>query len=152
VDQRLLNGLELLAWHMRSDADPWWIIGSAALVISGIEGVTPCDIDVISTKRTLDRLLNSAGSVQALPKPDERFRSDPFGRIVGEGALDIEVQGDLEVCVDGNWQRLEIVTRQAIHVGNVRVFLPSLTEQSTISALFGRPKDLVKAALIKAKL
>jgi hypothetical protein len=150
MEQQLRNGLEFLAMHIPSDADDWWIIGSAALVISGMEGLMPEDIDVVSTKRTLDKLLINAGAELALPKPHALFRSDPFRRIVREGALDIEVQGDLEVCRDGEWTPLVIVTREPIQIGKLQVYVPSLGEQAEIFRLFGRPKDVAKAVMIEA--
>jgi hypothetical protein len=152
MDQRFRNGLEFLARHMPPDADPWCVIGSAALVISGIGGVTPEDIDVVSTKRTLDKLLMKAGTGPVVPKPNALFRSDPFGRIVREGALDIEVQGDLEVCIDGEWRPLVISTREAVQVGRHHIYVPALAEQADIFKLFGRPKDLAKAAMIGSRL
>lgn len=36
---------------MRTFRDPWWIIGSAAMVLADIPNVAPQDIDVLCSRR-----------------------------------------------------------------------------------------------------
>ncbi len=149
MDRRLENGLLRLTELMEGETAPWWIIGSTALVISGIDGITPDDIDVVADGDTLRRKLAKAGVVEIPPAPHAKFRSNPYGRIKVDGGVDIEFQGDLDLWENGACTRMVFVSRIQVVVGNAAVFVPEIEEQYEIFRRFGRPKDLAKAKLIE---
>ncbi len=137
-----------LAELMAGEAGPWWIIGSTALVLSGIEGIVPDDIDVVGDGAMLRRVLAKAGADETDPKPHAQFRSSPYIRVKVDGGRDIEVQGDLELWENGTWTPLTFASLVQVMVGNAAVFVPVIEEQATILRRFGRAKDLAKAAMI----
>ena len=108
IDGRLEKGLLRLAELMAGESGPWWIIGSAAMVLAGIGGVKPDDIDVVGDGRMLRRVLARAGVAEAAAKPHLQFRSSPYTRIKADGGTDIEVQGDLELRDNGDWAPLTL--------------------------------------------
>ncbi len=128
----------------------WWIIGSAALALSGID-VVPADIDVFAAGDVVETA-RAALNVQAMPSGSDRFRSSPYFQFRPEGGLEIDFMGDLEVRVTGTWIRLYIESKREVRAGNSKLFIPSLKEQAEILRLFGRPKDQARAKLIEAHL
>ncbi len=151
MDARLAEGLLRLAELMKGEAEPWWIIGSAALVLCGIEDIVPDDIDVVADQDTLRRLLAKAGVAEKPTAAHTQFRSSPYGRIEVDGGTDIEVQGDLELWENEAWTPLTFASRIEVAAGSATVFVPSLDEQAAILRRFGRPKDLAKAGMIDAR-
>jgi len=75
------------------------------------------------------------------------FRSERFGRW-SEPELDVEFMTSLEVRVDDVWHRVELQTRQAVQIGKTHVFLPERGELIAILQMFGRDKDLRRAATL----
>ncbi len=149
MDARLETGLFRLLELLDGEQEPWWIIGSTAMVLSGIEGIVPEDIDVVAEGDMLRRVLAKAGVTEVAPKPHNQFRSNPYARIPVAGGADIEVQGDLELFENGAWTRLNFASRVPVPLGNATLYVPCLDEQVRIFRRFGRAKDLMKAALLK---
>jgi hypothetical protein len=152
IGDRLAGALAEIAIAAPSDAEDWWIIGSAAMVLCGIENLEPEDVDLLGSSATLFRFLDRWQVALGQPRPGNRFRSHPYVRVEPPGCLPIETMGDLHVFSQGAWQSLKPLTRVAVDVGGLTVFVPSLREQFDILQLFGRPKDLAKARLIEARL
>ncbi len=134
--QRLLSAMP--------DRDDWWLIGSAAAYLSGID-LKPQDVDLFGGRSTIMTLLDALGETPGGGKGDGLFRSDPFHRVEVDNGLDIEVMADLTV----RGEPLILHTRVAIETAFGPVFVPSLQEQVRVFELFGRPKDLTKAAAIR---
>lgn len=137
------NGLELLE-------DDFYLIGSAALVIQGLEPEKVNDIDLLTSTRDAKRLKefwNDRIQETFVPADGERFRSE-FGRFSFEG-FDIEVMGNLEVNTLEGWHKLIIEDYSVIDIGHLSLKIPTLREQKRVFNLFGRPKDLHKAQMIK---
>ncbi len=130
-------------------AADWWIIGSAALALSGID-LDPRDIDVFAASEVIEAVRLRLGAV-ARPSASDRFRSTPYFQVTPEGGLEIDFMGGLEVRPAGEWVHLQVESRVRVAVDGVTLFVPSLTEQARILHLFGRPKDLVRAALITGR-
>ncbi len=140
---------ECLTRVMPAGSD-WWLIGSAALALSGID-VTPRDIDVFAASDVIEAARRTLG-VAASPSRSALFRSAPYFQAKPEGGIEIDFMGGLEVHAAGKWTSLHIESRISITYGNATFFVPSLEEQAAILRLFGRPKDLARAALISAHL
>lgn len=148
--QPLCDGLIRLLSLIPKDADPWWIIGSTAMLLAGAEGIQPHDIDLLSSAATVSGVLRHAGQLPPEPIPSGRFHSHPFARISSPAALSIEVMGDLAVFSDGEWQRVWPKSRQAVRVAGVgTVYIPDAAEQIEIKLLFGRKKDQEKIAVLQ---
>ena len=133
-------------------ADDWWVIGSAALVLAGVEGVEPDDVDLIGARATILRFLACWGVAEGEPDPHGLFNSSPYLRVEAESRVPIETMGDLHVFRDGSWMPLIPRSRIGIDVAGTRLFIPALAEQRDIFRLFGRPKDMEKARLVEAYL
>lgn len=149
IGPSLANAFRAIGEAAPPEAQDWWIIGSTAMVLAGIEGVEPDDVDILGSQATVLRFL---GNWQVEPGgrvPGDRFRSFPYRRIRLPDCTDIETMGDLDVRVDGGWRRVVPRTRVEVKFGGVSLFVPEISEQAEIMRLFGRPKDLAKAAVLE---
>jgi hypothetical protein len=150
ISPRLQAGLDHLAGLMQGEPEPWWVIGSTALVLTGIAGVEPDDIDVVASGSCLRRVLAKADIDEIASKPHPQFCSSPYQRIELEGATPIELMGDLHVLTRSKLARVVLESRSEIRAGTAVVFIPSIAEQIALLRLFGRGKDMAKAALLEA--
>lgn len=142
--------LPVLHSHCR---EPWWLIGSAALHISGVPDIAVHDVDVLVADADAMRLLahwHERIDSAFHPERTDLFRSR-FGRI-GGFALPVEVMGDLELFQDGAWQMVRPADRELIEWRGLTLPAPSLPAQCAILESFGRPKDLAKAEAVKGYL
>jgi hypothetical protein len=146
---RLETGLVALADFMADADKPWWIIGSAALVLSGVQRVEPDDIDIVCDGETLFQLLEGSGVKIQPPLPHRQFRSIPYQRILVPNGTPIELMGNLEVHDGTAFRTLCISSREAVRAAGKTFYVPSIAEQIAIFRLFGRSKDLAKAALLE---
>lgn len=133
----------------RTFRDPWWIIGSAAMVLAGVPGIAPQDIDVLCRRSDAMKLREAwSDHVDAMFRPadEARFRST-FSRFT-HLAMPLEVMGGLEVMTVTGWQELRVHDDLRIDIAGHAVRIPTLAEQRRILFAFGRDKDLAKAARI----
>jgi hypothetical protein len=135
--------LRALFEHVAPDLDAfassWSLIGSGALILLGAPLEEAADLDVVTGVDGAGRLRSAwAGWLEAAdPKaPDGPFQSQDFARYLTPWGP-VEVMGGLKVR-----GRLLDVSGP----------LPSAADQLRILKLFGRPKDLDKAALLEAWL
>jgi hypothetical protein len=147
---RLAATLELIA-AKAPDATDWWIIGSAAAVLCGID-MDPQDVDIFGGMETIRRFCAALGSRPKPAAPNARFKSEPFEVFAGDGLLPIELMGDMQLRRDGAWTPLKVSSRIGIALRAGTVYVPSLAEQAAIFTAFGRDKDLDKAAQVRRKL
>ena len=135
--------VEALVHRLAPDLDafaaPWSLIGSGALILVGVPLDAAADLDVVTDVHGAGRLRSAWGEwidPTAAKAPDGPFRSEDFARYVTPWGP-VEVMGGLKVR-----GRLLDVS------GGV----PPAAEQLRILRLFGRPKDLAKAARLEAWL
>ncbi len=145
IDEFLQLSLRKVAVELATAHDPWWIIGSAAVALHGGDPGTVADIDVMTSRRDLDALYERLPLTDTPDSSKDFFRSERFGRW-SEPELDVEFMTGLEVRADKVWQRVEPQTRQAVQIGKGQVFVPERDELVAILQLFGRDKDLQRAA------
>jgi len=135
----------------RTFRDPWWIIGSAAMALIGMPDIAPQDIDVLCSRDDALRL-HAAWAAHAdrvyRPQDEARFRS-AFARFT-HLSMPLEVMGGLDVMTPEGWRPLRVLEDAAVDIGGHAVRVPTPAEQQRIFLLFGRPKDLTKAARIAA--
>ncbi len=146
----LSAALPVLQTHCR---DPWWLIGSAALHVSGVPDIAVHDIDVLVTDADAVRLLahwRERIDETFQPERTDLFRSR-FGRI-GGFALPLEVMGNLELRRAGEWRPVWPADRVTITWCGLTMHVPSLQAQSAILESFGRPKDVAKAEAVRRYL
>jgi hypothetical protein len=131
--------LARLAPDLDAFAAPWSLIGSGALILLGAPVDEAADLDVVTSVTGAGRLREAwADWLKAGPAkdPDGPFRSEDFARY--ETPLGpVEVMGGLRV------------RGRPLDVSGP---IPSATEQLRILRMFGRPKDLAKAATLEAWL
>ncbi len=142
----LQNALPGLA---RTFRDPWWIIGSAAMALGGVPDIAPQDIDVLCSCDDATALRTAWANhiAPAYRPPDEACFRSAFARFT-HLPMPLEVMGGLEVMTPDGWRPLRIQDDAVLDLEGHAVRVPTLTEQQRIFSLFGRPKDLAKAARI----
>jgi hypothetical protein len=139
----LAAALDEVATTLRGARDPWWVIGSAAAWLHGA-ATSVADIDVLLSPRDAHDVIAAWCGDVVIGAPGEHFRSCPFARLEG-ATLPIELMAGLRVCSAGRWLAVRPATRQS--VGEVHV--PELPELEAMFALFGRPKDRLRADLLR---
>ncbi|MBY9062186.1 hypothetical protein K7957_04495 [Sphingomonas yunnanensis] len=139
----LAAALDEVATALGGAHDPWWVIGSAAAWLHGVE--TPvADVDVLLSRRDALVVATAWRGEKAVRGPSDRFRSSPFVRLEG-ASLPIELMAALHVCSAGRWLAVRPRTRQSIGP----VYVPEPAELEAMFTLFGRPKDDERAGLLR---
>ncbi|KUO56634.1 MAG: hypothetical protein APF78_08750 [Sphingomonadales bacterium BRH_c3] len=146
-DPALAASLAQLAQVMRDTRDDWWVIGSAAVALHGGDPGEIADIDVIVSRRDLDALYERLSLTYTPDAGKAMFRSQRFGRWT-EPALDVEFMAGLQVLRGGQWLSVQVQSRETIRCSDVEVLVPSRGELIAILELFGREKDLARAATL----
>ncbi|WP_454885593.1 hypothetical protein [Sphingomonas oryzagri] len=131
---------------MASARDSWWIIASAAAVLHGADiGVS--DVDLLVSTRDGEALLARLGPLDD-PAPSDRFRSDLFGRWDGP-PLPVEIMAGFHALGPTGWQPVLPATRIAVPLADATLFVPDIPELITHCRVFGRPKELARAAILQ---
>jgi len=124
--------------------EPWTVIGSAALILLGLPLEDANDLDIVTSVEGAGRLRTLWSNWHCPDEakvPDGPFRSDDFARYDTPWGP-VEVMGGLMI----QGEPLVVGARHA------DLPIPSATEQLRILRLFGRLKDLAKAAQLDAWL
>ncbi len=151
LEPRLAAALSRLAEELAPCADPWWLIGSAAMALHGAPGLDVRDIDLLLSRRDAEALLARRG-IAALPgRPDALFRSDIFARW-NAGGIAVEMFAGFHLRSGGAWQPLRPQTREKLTVAGACLFVPSVAELIAWCRLFGRPKDAAREELLRSLL
>jgi hypothetical protein len=141
--------LQRLAADLDTLDDDWWLIGSAALVLNGVELATIGDVDLLTTPAAATRLAERWGCDLKAPGATGLFRSDVhFQRT--ETPLPVDVMAGFQVKSGAVWRPVWPKTRVAIHSQGGTFYTPSRTELLDLLVLFDRPKDRERAALLRA--
>jgi hypothetical protein len=129
--------------------EDWWLIGSAALVLSGVNLPNVDDIDILTTPAGAEFLAGRWGPGLTRSGPTEHFRSEVFFQRT-DTPLPIDVMAGFEVNSAGGWKPVRPRTRVALSWLGGLYFAPSHIELMDMLALFGRPQDRERAALLSA--
>lgn len=140
--------LEVLASAARELRQPWWVFGGAAMVLAGLEGLATPDVDVMAAPQDARRLIAALGGVIVEDPGHGLFRSRVFGK-ASATPVPIEVMADMDVRAGAEWTRVAFATRLPIALDAGPVFIPTVDEQIATCRLFGRPKDLQRAARLE---
>ena len=131
---------------MRSAADPWWIIGSAAVVLHGAH-TRVADVDVLLSVRDAEAMGRRLGIDMRPGDGAGPFRSDRYGRWQAP-PVPVEFMAGLVVR---ERSPVHPRTRTTANVETATVYLPAREEMIAILELFDRPKDRARAAMLRAR-
>ncbi len=133
------------AGRLAGAADPWWVIGSTAAALHGLENPTIGDVDIVTSAAGARRFLSEPDASAINDDGKDVFRSEAFVHLTGL-PLKVEILGGLRV----RGTPLAIATRVPIPVGKTLAYVPSRWELIRIFRLFGRPKDIARAEALAA--
>lgn len=128
----------------------FFIIGSAALILSGVGISNTNDIDILVSDKdagNLKMVWKDRIDRNYITQRDDLFRSD-FSRY-RFGMLDIEAMGNLEVNKNGTWTPLKVYEFVTYPLNDIQIKMPTIKEQKRILNFFGREKDKEKIKLIE---
>lgn len=131
-------------------ADPWCLIGSVAALLLGTE-TSAVDVDVLTSRADADTLMAAWAERRepAFTPADSRLFRSHFARFSFPG-VPVEVMGALELHADGGWQPVHYGRLILVGVNGLAVPVPSIDNQIRLLESFGREKDLVRAAALRA--
>lgn len=127
---------------------PWWIIGSAAVVLHGA-ATDVADLDLLMDAADARAVLRAAGVEAREGERSALFGSAVFGTLC-EAPLPIEVMADFAINTGGRWEKVAFRTREPVRVGSATLWVPSRAELIALLRRFGREKDVARAALLEA--
>jgi hypothetical protein len=136
-----------VAEAMRPARDPWWIIASSAMALHGAP-VEVADVDLLTSVDDARTLAESLGLPIDPTTGTERFRSDIFACWSGP-PLPVEIMAGFRVRTAGGWQAILPATRIARSLGSAILYVPAIDELIAHCALFDRPKDRARAAILQ---
>jgi len=148
MDSHFNQTLRYLLAHAPKGRDDWWLIGSAALRIMGVD-VEARDVDLLTTRDGGLAWLSVFGLPPDIKPGRDMFRSTVFKSLKVDDGLELEIMGHLEVATHEGWRLLLPRTRQAVTTPVGTVYVPEAHEMLKILMLFGRPKDMDRAALLR---
>jgi hypothetical protein len=131
-------------------AEPWWLIGSAAMAVHGAP-VAVRDIDILLAPDDACALLDRRGFPVEPGAPSALFRSDIFACWEAP-PYHVELFAGFHVRDVQGWRELVPETREARTVDGVALFVPAVAELIAWGRLFGRDKDVVREPLLTALL
>jgi hypothetical protein len=151
LNPALAAALEALAGELALCAEPWWVVGSAAIALHGARRVEVRDIDLLVSRADAGVLLARRGAVAQPGVPDERFRSDIFA-CWDQSGIQVDLFAGFCVRSSGKWQELVPQTRQPVLLKASCLFVPSIAELIAWARLFGRDKDKAREAVLRPLL
>ncbi|MDY0959139.1 hypothetical protein SOM26_10640 [Sphingomonas sp. CFBP8993] len=134
---------------MASFPEGWSIIGSAAMVLHGVDAGAVGDVDLLVEPWLADAVFDQMGVTPLTLPPDPLFRSAAFARW-DKPPVPVEVMAGLHVAVAGQWQPVALSTRKRIDIAGQRLFVPESSELLALFRLFGRPKDAPRIRALAA--
>ena len=129
---------------MREAADPWWLVGSAAMALHGAP-VDAADIDLLTSREDARRLF---GDWLEEPRDSTLFRSELFARRP-LGRFTLEVMAGFHVRDGACWREFVPQSRCEVRLGEALLYTPGVKGLIAMCALFGRPKDVERKRLLE---
>lgn len=145
----LVETLEQIADDLHALTEDWWLIGSAAMVLMGVELAAIDDVDILTTPAGARALAAQWGIVPTTPRPSDRFASDVFFQRA-DTPLAVEVMAGFRVRAADGWTPVLPRSRAPLAGPGGPWFAPSRDELLAMLALFGRTQDAERAVLLRA--
>ena len=139
-----------LGEEMSACAEPWWLIGSAAMAVHGAP-VEVRDVDLLLGLADAGAILRARGLAPQAGTPGELFHSAVFGSWQAAPYI-VELFAGFRLRDGDGWRLLVPATREMRSIGNASVFVPSVPELIAWGRLFGRGKDKAREPLLRALL
>jgi hypothetical protein len=141
--------LDAIAGDLAAMTEDWWLIGSAAMVLMGVDLAAIDDIDILTTPTGARALAARWGLDPTTPGPSERFDSEVFFQR-SDTPLAVEVMAGFRVKGAGGWIPVLPKSRVALAWPGGLFFAPSRADLLDMLALFGRVQDLERGVLLSA--
>lgn len=134
--------------------DPWWVIGSAAIALVGVDIEVP-HVELLVSERDAETLVADWAPRQPADAWQDRLRA-----IRGQHTstpLPIDVVGRPEVLAETGWRAVVPSTRLEVTMTSEHdatsperrtLYIPDPDDQLALLLLFRRPQDLVRAELL----
>ena len=148
IEEKIIHTLLEVEDKLQKVKPEWYIIGSSAMILSGIKIAETSDIDILTTTQGADEFqehMQKYMEINPSTKENDLFRSN-FARF-NLPLMDIEVMGGLQVMKNNIWHDVHINHFHEMHIGNLTVKIPTLEEQKRLLLPFGRDKDLRRMKL-----
>jgi hypothetical protein len=149
MKKKVIELLALIYPDLQQLENHYFIIGSCAMLLSGLTIPIVTDLDLLMSSADADTLKNKwSHQIRKgfTPENQHLFHSN-FARFDFDD-LDVEVMGDLEVNKNNQWQPVWVEQAMEISMEGMKIKIPTLQEQKRIFMLFGREKDITKAKVI----
>jgi hypothetical protein len=143
-----IRALKHCAELLQDAKDDWWIIGSTAIALHGIDVGHIKDIDILLSLRDAHSLQRTTGFANLAITGSSKFRSRIFLNLEHDG-IPLEFMAGFQANYQGHWQTIQPTSRRAIKLGKLRVFTPELPEIVEILRVFSREKDLERIKMIE---
>jgi hypothetical protein len=150
MKKKIERVLSLISPDLQTLKDDYFVIGSCAMILSGIPIDKTSDLDLFVSYEDAEHLKlvwANRRRENFAPSDMHLFRSN-FGRF-DFGELDVEVMGGLEVFGNNKWNALRIEKHIEVCLEKQKIKIPTIEEQKRILYFFGRQKDIVKAKLLE---
>ena len=118
----------------------WWIIGSAAMALHGVDPGSVKDVDLLVEEPLAGAVLGKLGVAPLDMPPDPLFRSTAFARW-DKPPVPVEVMAGFHVAIAGQWHPVKPRSRERIELEGIGLFVPDRRELLALFRSFGRPKD-----------
>lgn len=132
--------LQRISGLLSAAADPWWVLGSAAMALIGVDPGEIRDIDVLVSRRDATALMDSHHWENQADGGTEQFRSSIFLR-PGLGEKRVEIMSEYEIRRGDKWEPVQPASRLRVMLDDTALFVPERWEQIEILNRLARPKD-----------
>lgn len=150
INEKIYSVIKKAYPDLKNLQDDYFVIGSCALILSGVKIENTSDIDIVTSNKNanyLKKIWEKKLIKDYVTTQDDLFRSN-FSRY-DFGVLAIEIMGNLEVRKNKHWKPLIIQDYTIFSQDEIQIKLPTIEEQKRILKWFGRDKDLMKLKLIE---
>ncbi|MEO1552846.1 MAG: hypothetical protein AAFR82_02850 [Pseudomonadota bacterium] len=121
--------------------DPWWVLGSAAIALLGIDPHGIGDIDVLVSERDAKALIERHSLTNQSDGGTDKFRSNVF-ILPALGKYRVEIMAGYEIRLANEWTPVWPQTRRSVDLSGTSLWVPDAAEQIEILRMLNRPKDL----------
>ncbi len=141
--------IEATARSLNAGQMDWMMFGGAAMILHGFEICPAKDIDIVVSGGTAARLMDELSLVNHANPGSQLFRSDYLLR-PEFGPVLVEIMGNFRIWNGQAWHAVRVAQVVEVKIGSQRVFVPGLNDLASIFDLSGRPKDVIRSAMIRS--